>query len=63
MIVATIVIAMFVTMIPAMLLAVARCVHVVVPVVSHEEDGPATGTILSAIPAPMLCMIGRHVQI
>jgi type III secretory pathway component EscR len=62
-IVTMIVIAMFVTMISAMLLTVAWCVYVVVPVISHEEDRAATGDILAAIPAPVLCMRGGHVQI
>jgi MFS superfamily sulfate permease-like transporter len=54
---------MFVAMIPAMLLAVARCVYVVVPLVFHEEDRAAAGAILSAIPTPVLRVLGRHVQI
>jgi hypothetical protein len=59
-----IVVAMFVTMIAAMFIAmfiaIMRNVHFVVPIVFNEVDLSAAGVVPAAIPAPVACMVGRH---
>jgi hypothetical protein len=44
-------------------LLIMRDVLAVIPVVIHEEDSLATGAVLVAVPAPVLCVAYGHVQI
>src|SRR5450759_420310 len=55
-----IVVAMFVTMIAAMFIAIMLNVHFVVPIFFNEVDLSAAGVVPAAIPAPVACMVGRH---
>ena len=47
----------------AFVLAIFRRIDSVVPVVLHEVDRCAAGTVLAAMLAPILGMAGRHMQI
>ena len=56
-------VAMIVTMIAAMFIAVVRNVHFVVPIVLDEVNLSAASIVPSAIPTPVARMVGRHMQI
>ena len=42
---------------------IARHIHLVVPLIAHEIDGPTAGMILGAVLAPVFFMAWWHVQV